>query len=75
MIEQVHEGDVVLDPFGGSGTTGLVARQHGRGFILVEKKPEYVEMIRARLNGTFAQMQAEKAGQPFMRPMFEEAYT
>ena len=41
--------------------------------MLVEKNPEYVEMIRARLNGTFKQLQAEKAGQPFMRSMFNFA--
>jgi DNA modification methylase len=42
-------GGVVLDPFGGAGTTGLVAQQHGRRAILCELNPEYVEIARARL--------------------------
>lgn len=39
----------VLDPFGGAGTTGLVAQQLGRKAILVELNPEYVTLARARL--------------------------
>lgn len=65
-------GGVVLDPFGGSGTTALVARKHGRGFVLVEKNPEYATMIRARLNGTFEQLEAQKAGKPYMNSLFGE---
>lgn len=44
-----REGDVVLDPFSGSGTTGLVALQHGRSFIGVDLKDEYGQMARRRL--------------------------
>lgn len=40
---------VVLDPFGGAGTTGLVARNLGRDSILVELNPEYIEIARRRL--------------------------
>ncbi len=39
----------VLDPFCGSGTTGVVALRHGRSFIGIELNPEYVEMARARI--------------------------
>lgn len=39
----------VLDPFAGSGTTGLVASRHGRDFLGVELSPRYVEIARARL--------------------------
>lgn len=42
----------VLDPFGGSGTTALVARQLGRDAILIELNPDYCEMARRRLDGT-----------------------
>lgn len=42
-------GDVVLDPFNGSGTTGQVAIEHGRRYLGVELNPEYVELTRARL--------------------------
>jgi site-specific DNA-methyltransferase (adenine-specific) len=43
------EGDVVLDFFAGSGTTGFVANQLGRKFILVDQNPESIEIIRSRL--------------------------
>ena len=40
---------VVLDPFGGAGTTGLVADRLGRDAILIELNESYVEMARARI--------------------------
>ena len=43
------EGDIVLDPFSGSGTTGEVALQHGRHYIGLELNPEYAELSRKRL--------------------------
>jgi len=43
-------GGIVLDPFFGSGTTGLVATEHGRGFIGVEINPEYVKIAQKRLS-------------------------
>lgn len=42
-------GDIVLDPFSGAATTGLVALQHGRRYIGAELNPEYAEMGRERL--------------------------
>jgi DNA modification methylase len=42
---------VVLDPFGGAGTTALVARRNGRRFVHVELNPEYMEIARRRLDG------------------------
>jgi DNA modification methylase len=40
---------VVLDPFAGAGTTGLVALQHGREFVGIELSPEYARMARERI--------------------------
>jgi len=40
---------LILDPFCGSGTTGVAALRHGRRFIGVELSPEYVEMSRERI--------------------------
>lgn len=54
------EGGTVLDPFGGAGTTGLVADRHGRDAILIELNPEYAEMARRRIAGDaplFAEVQ------------------
>ena len=42
-------GDMVLDPFGGAGTTGLVADQLGRDATLIELNPTYAAMARARI--------------------------
>lgn len=42
-------GDVVFDPFAGSGTTGAVAIEHGRKAIMCELNAEYVELIKARM--------------------------
>ncbi len=44
-------GDLVLDPFIGSGTTGVIANRLGRRFIGIELNPEYVEIAERRLNG------------------------
>ena len=44
-----REGDVILDPFVGSGTTCIAAKMLSRKFIGVEKEEEYVEIAEARL--------------------------
>ena len=41
----------VLDPFCGSGTTGVVALRHGRNFLGIELNPEYIELARKRIIG------------------------
>jgi DNA modification methylase len=43
-------GDLVLDPFAGSGTTCAVARSLGRSYLGIELNPEYVELARQRLS-------------------------
>jgi DNA modification methylase len=43
------EGDIVLDPFSGSGTTGEVALQKGRNYIGLELNPEYAALSEKRL--------------------------
>ena len=42
------EGDIVLDPFMGAGTTALVAQKLGRRWIGIELNPEYIEIIKRR---------------------------
>lgn len=46
-------GGVVLDPFAGSGTTGMVAKQHGRKFVLIELNEEYVRLCEKRTADDF----------------------
>ena len=43
------EGGVVLDPFGGAGTVGLMANRLGRDAVLCELNPEYAELARRRI--------------------------
>ena len=45
-------GDTVLDPFGGSGTTAMVALQLGRNAISIDLNPDYCEMQKRRTNTT-----------------------
>ena len=45
-----QEGDSVLDPFAGSGSTGLAAEGLCRNVVLIDNKPEYVEIIGNRLH-------------------------
>lgn len=43
------KGGTVLDPFAGSGTTGMVATGHGRHAVLIELNPQYADLIRDRI--------------------------
>jgi site-specific DNA-methyltransferase (adenine-specific) len=45
-----NEGDLVLDNCAGSGTTGVACKNLNRNYILIEKEPEYIDIINARLN-------------------------
>lgn len=51
IVAATSAGDVVLDPFGGSGTTAIVADRLGRDAILVELNPEYAALAERRING------------------------
>jgi DNA modification methylase len=44
-------GGTVIDPFGGAGTTGMVADRLGRNAILIELNPEYAAMAERRIRG------------------------
>jgi site-specific DNA-methyltransferase (adenine-specific) len=48
-VPLTHRRDVVLDPFFGSGTTGVACQQLGRNFLGLEISPEYCEIARKRL--------------------------
>jgi len=49
ILASSNPGDVVLDPFFGSGTTGAAARALGRHFIGIERDPGYAEIARRRI--------------------------
>jgi len=44
-----NEGDTILDPFGGAGTTAISALKLHRKYVLIESVPEYVELIQRRI--------------------------
>jgi modification methylase len=49
LLSTTNPGDVVLDPFFGTGTTGAAAKRLGRHYIGIERDPEYLAVARDRL--------------------------
>ncbi|HTH96345.1 MAG TPA: site-specific DNA-methyltransferase [Stellaceae bacterium] len=49
LMASSNPGDLILDPFFGSGTTGAVAKRLGRSFIGIEREDEYVDLARKRI--------------------------
>ena len=52
LLACTKPGDVVLDPFFGTGTTGAVARRLGRRWIGIEREAAYVKVARERIAST-----------------------
>ena len=52
LLACTNKGDVVLDPFFGTGTTGAVARRLGRNWIGIEREKKYVKVARERIAST-----------------------
>ncbi len=52
LLACTNPGDVVLDPFFGTGTTGAVARRLGRNWIGIEREKKYVKVARERIAST-----------------------
>lgn len=52
ILAGTKPGDVVLDPFGGSGTTGMVALKQGRRTVIIELNPDYVQLAERRCDVT-----------------------
>ena len=50
ILSWSNEGDIVLDPFGGSGTTAKMAKHNGRKYIGIEINQEYCEIANNRLS-------------------------
>jgi len=70
LLACTNKGDVVLDPFFGTGTTGAVARRLGRRWIGIEREAKYVKVAKERIASTLAldesamRTMASKRGQP-----------
>ena len=54
-IEQAGNPQTILDPFMGSGTTGVAAVQMGRSFIGIEREPKYFDIACKRIEQAYAQ--------------------
>ena len=52
IISWSNEGDTILDPFMGSGTTGVAAKNLGRNFIGIEMDADYFRIASQRINAT-----------------------
>ena len=50
ILASTNEGDLVLDPFNGSGTTGIASIRLNRKYIGIEKNEEYCELTKKRYN-------------------------
>ncbi len=51
LIQMVTpKGGTVLDPFMGSGSTGVAAKQNGYDFIGIEREADYIKIAEARIN-------------------------
>ena len=59
MLSSTRPGDVVLDPFFGSGTTGAVAKRLGRNFVGVEREQDYIDAATARIEAVQALPEGE----------------
>lgn len=66
-IEQVGDAQTILDPFMGSGTTGVAAVQLGRSFIGIEREPKYFDIACKRIEQAVAQGQLFEAA-PMQKP-------
>lgn len=53
ILAGTNEGDTVLDPFNGSGTTGIVAIRNGRKYIGIDLNQKYIDLAYARFDETF----------------------
>lgn len=51
LLATTEEGDIVLDPYMGSGTTAIVAKRYGRAFVGAEIESDYVALATRRLSG------------------------
>lgn len=50
LLSSTNPGDIVLDPFFGTGTTGAVAKKLGRHFVGIERDRDYIEAAKARID-------------------------
>jgi site-specific DNA-methyltransferase (adenine-specific) len=72
VLASSSRGDLVIDPFGGSGTTYVVCEETGRRWLGCEREPAYVRLIARRL-GDPARFRARHAGESSTRRALRRA--
>ena len=60
ILASTKENDLILDPFMGSGTTGVVAMKLGRQFIGIEKTPEFIALADKRIFDAYQHKESKK---------------
>lgn len=60
VLAATQEGDLILDPFCGSGTTGLAAYKHKRRFIGMDAEKTYLKLAEKRYNGLKGELNEKK---------------
>lgn len=60
VVASTNEGATILDPFCGSGTTGVAAVENGRNFIGIDKEEEYLAITAKRLEASLAKNKGEQ---------------
>jgi len=75
-VKQASNPETILDPFMGSGTTGVAAMQLGRKFIGIEIEPKYFDIACTRIENAQRQtnlFESEPAAKPINEQLFGEA--
>ena len=67
ILASTKPGDLVLDPFFGTGTTGVVAKRLGRRWLGIERDADYAQLARERLKATPESSEAEIVSSPSKR--------
>ena len=62
--------DTILDPFMGSGTTGVACVRTNRRFLGIEKEPKYFEIAKRRIQDELTRKRSEYHKQPEKYPLF-----
>jgi site-specific DNA-methyltransferase (adenine-specific) len=78
-ITKTPTGGIVLDPFAGSGTTGMACKIEGRDFIGFEKEENYVEIANLRIKHAFEALETEPGRKkikdaPGQKSLFEDGF-